>query len=38
MTRTLFVTTALYAAAGGLWWQGVLFAVVSIAVFVVQAA
>lgn len=34
----LFVTTALYAAAGGLWWQGVLFAVVSIAVFVVQAA
>lgn len=34
----LFLTVALYAAAGGLWWQGLLFAVVSIAVFVVQAA
>lgn len=30
----LFVTTALYAAAGGLLWAGLAFAVVAIAVFV----
>lgn len=34
----LFLTVAVYAAAGGLWWQGLIFAVISIAVFVVQAA
>lgn len=34
----LFLTVALYAAAGGLWWQGLLFAVISIAVFVLLAA
>lgn len=34
----LFLTVALYAAAGGLWWEGLLFAIASIAVFVVQAA
>ena len=30
----LFATTALYAAAGGLLWPGLAFAVVSISVFV----
>lgn len=33
----LFVTTALYAAAGGLWVAGVIFALVSGGVFVVLA-
>jgi hypothetical protein len=30
----LFLTTALYAAAGGLLWPGLVFAVVAIVVFV----
>ncbi|MFC5678207.1 YrdB family protein [Aeromicrobium endophyticum] len=30
----LFLTTALYAAAGGLLWPGLVFAVVAITVFV----
>ena len=32
----LFLTTALYAAAGGLLWWGVAFAIVSIGVFALR--